>query len=167
MSRYYVHGKVKAATAKMDRRAFLALGGASLIVGLLAKAGSARAGKINLTSGLAIGGYDPVAYFTQNTAVKGTGDFTADHDGATYQFASAEHRDMFTANPARYVPQYGGFCAYAVSRGYTAKIDPQAFSVVNDRLFLNYSKGVRSIWSKDVPGNITLGDQNWPSLSAS
>ncbi len=124
------------------------------------------AAKQNLSGGLAIDGYDPVAYFEQNKAVKGDASISAEHEGATYHFASSSNRDIFAANPTKFAPKYGGFCAYAVSKGYTAPIDPQAFSVVDGALYLNYSKGVRKIWSEDIPGNIELGDKNWPGLSA-
>lgn len=140
--------------------AFVALAGATLM------AMPAFAAKMNLLDGVAIQGYDPVAYATQSAAVKGDAGITANYNGATYQFASAANRDAFVENPAKYAPQYGGFCAYAVSKGYTAPIDPQAFSVVDDKLYLNYSKSVRNIWSKDIPGNIVKGDSNWPKLSA-
>jgi YHS domain-containing protein len=127
---------------------------------------AARAEKVNTgPGGLAISGYDPVAYFRQDAAVEGSAEFQAVHDGATYRFASAANRDDFAADPERYLPQYGGFCAYAVANGYTAKVDPEAFSVVDGRLFLNYSKSVRSRWEKDVPGHIASGDSNWPGLS--
>jgi YHS domain-containing protein len=167
MTRHIVRGKVKTATANLDRRAFLALGAGAVAAALLA--GSARkawAGKVNLDGGAAIRGHDPVAYFTQGAAVAGDPSITATHDGATYRFASAENRDAFAADPGRYAPQYGGFCAYAVANGYTAKIDPEAFTVVDDKLYLNFSKGVRSRWERDVPGNITKGDANWPALSS-
>ena len=127
----------------------------------------ARAEKMNLTNGLAIKGYDPVAYFTENKPVRGNADFTAQYKGALYRFASATNRDAFNANPAKYAPKYGGFCAYAVSQGYTAPIDPAAFSVVNGSLYLNYSKRVRA-----KPGNVTFqvtsqaANKNWPKLSS-
>lgn len=149
----------------LNRRAFLsavAIGTAAMALPM-----SAIAAAINLRGdGVAIDGHDPVAYFTDNAAVKGDASITADHDGATYHFASATNRDAFVANPAKYAPAYGGYCAYAVANGYTAKIDPEAFSVVDDRLYLNFSKGVRSRWERDIPGNITKADANWPSLSA-
>ena len=129
-------------------------------------AAPALAAKLNLSSGVAIQGYDPVAYVTEGAAVGGDAGITAKHDGATYQFASAANRDTFLSDPARYAPQYGGFCAYAVSKGYTAPIDPQAFSVVDNKLYLNFSKSVRGLWSEDIPGNIKKGDANWPKLSA-
>ncbi|MEL6919522.1 MAG: YHS domain-containing (seleno)protein [Pseudomonadota bacterium] len=166
MPAQYVHGKVKAATAQMDRRAFLALGGAALAAGLALTVTKARAMKVNLEGGAAIEGYDAVAYQTQGEAVKGSDEFTAEHEGATYMFASAENRDAFAANPGRYAPKYGGFCAFAVANGYTAAIDPEAFSVVDGALYLNFNKSVRTRWARDIPGNIEKGDANWPGLSA-
>ncbi|MEN0000078.1 MAG: YHS domain-containing (seleno)protein [Pseudomonadota bacterium] len=165
MPAQYVHGKVKAATAQMDRRAFLALGGAALAAGIVLKAKQAHAMKVNLEGDAAIEGYDAVAYQAQNAAVKGSDEFTATYQGATYKFASAANRDTFSADPGRYAPKYGGFCAYAVANNYTAPIDPQAFSVVDGALYLNFNKSVRSRWSSDIPGNIEKGDANWPALS--
>jgi hypothetical protein len=86
------------------------------------------------------------------------------HEGTTYRFASAANRDAFAKDPGRYLPQFGGFCAWAVSRGYTAPVDPQAWRVVDDRLYLNYSRGVQRTWEQDVAGNIRKGDANWPGL---
>ncbi len=149
-----------------SRRQFLMGAAAITIATTSMSAMPAYAAKMNLLNGVAIQGYDPVAYVTQSAAVEGDAGITADYNGAVYQFASAANRDAFLADPARYAPQYGGFCAYAVSKGYTAPIDPQAFSVVDDKLYLNYSKSVRGIWSKDIPGNIKKGDTNWPELSA-
>lgn len=116
-------------------------------------------------NGLAIHGTDPVAYFTEGAAVTGSPEFTYDWGNATWQFASAENRDRFVANPQQYAPQYGGFCAWAVSQGYTASIDPNAWRIVEDRLYLNYSRGVQRDWERDIPGNIRKADANWPSLS--
>lgn len=127
---------------------------------------TALAGKMNLAvDGLAIEGYDPVTYFTQDKAMEGSPKITAVHDGATYRFSSVENRDAFLADPAKYVPQYGGFCAFAVSRGATAAVDPKAFSVVDGKLYLNFTKRVRGIWKTDIPGNIAKADANWPGLS--
>lgn len=151
-------------TSTLTRRAMLALLGGAAAAGALAS--PAIAEKLNVNNnGLAIQGYDPVAYFTQDAAIEGSAEFTATHQGATYQFASADNRDLFAADPAKYAPAYGGFCAYAVANGYTAKVDPAAYSVVDGKLYLNYSKGVRSRWQNDVAGNISKGDANWPSLS--
>lgn len=112
---------------------------------------------------VAINGYDPVAYF-EGGPVEGSADFTHEWNGATWRFASAENRDKFAADPEAFAPQYGGYCAWAVSQGYTASTDPEAWSVVDGKLYLNYSKSVRSTWEGDIPGNIAKGDANWPSV---
>lgn len=114
--------------------------------------------------GLAIRGYDPVAYFTDSAPVAGSGEFTHEWGNATWQFASAENRDLFAADPEKYAPQYGGFCAWAVSQGYTADVDPEAWRVVDGKLYLNYSKGVQKRWEKDIPGNINKANNNWPGV---
>lgn len=116
-------------------------------------------------NGLAIHGTDPVAYFTEGAAVTGSPEYTYDWGNATWQFASAENRDLFAANPRQYAPEYGGFCAWAVSQGYTASIDPNAWRIVEGRLYLNYSPGVQRQWEQDIPGNISKADANWPGLS--
>ena len=127
---------------------------------------SVAAQKVNTSfTGLAIDGYDPVAYFTQNKPVKGTREFTFEFEGATYRFASAANRDQFAKEPAKYVPQYGSFCAWAVSRGYTADTDPLAWRIVDGKLYLNYNASVQKQWEQDIPGNIGKADANWPGLS--
>jgi YHS domain-containing protein len=125
------------------------------------------AGKYFERDGAAIGGYDPVAYFTEMKPVKGAADFHASYEGSTFYFVSAAHRDAFAANPERFAPQYGGFCAYGAARGYKAAIEPAAFTVVGEKLYLNYSKGVRALWILDIPGNIKKADQNWPDVRKS
>ena len=122
--------------------------------------------KVYATGGVAINGFDPVAYFTQSKPVKGSSDFTTDYDGATWQLASAANRDAFAADPKGFAPQYGGYCAYAVSRGSTAKTSPNAWTIHEGKLYLNLNRAVRAIWSRDVPGNIAKGDANWPSVLA-
>lgn len=114
--------------------------------------------------GVAINGYDPVAYFTESKPVAGKADITYSWKGTTWRFASAQNRDAFQTNPDKYAPQYGGYCAYAVAKGYTAKTDPQAWRVVDDKLYLNYSKSVQSTWEKDIPGYIKSADRNWPDV---
>lgn len=116
--------------------------------------------------GIAIGGADPVAYFTAGDYTPGSDAFTHDWEGATWQFASAENRDLFAASPGDYAPQYGGFCAWAVSQGSTAPIDPTAWKIVEGKLYLNYNAGIQKKWSKDIPGNIAKANQNWPSVLA-
>jgi YHS domain-containing protein len=144
----------------LKRRIFIGAAAAFIVL-----PASVRAATVNAPGGVAIEGHDPVAYRTQSKAVKGDASITAEHAGATYHFASKANRDAFLADPVKYAPQYGGFCAYAVANGYTAKIDPQVFTVVDDKLYLNFSKAVRSRWETDIPGHIASGDANWPALS--
>jgi YHS domain-containing protein len=114
--------------------------------------------------GLAIRGTDPVAYFTEGRPVRGRAEFTHTWAGATWRFASAANRDRFATDPERYAPAYGGFCAWAVSEGYTAPIDPAAWRIVDGRLFLNYDRSVQRQWERDIPGRIARGDANWPAV---
>lgn len=116
--------------------------------------------------GWAVRGYDPVAYFVDGHATEGKSEFTTSWQGATWRFASAEHRDRFVADPEAYAPQYGGYCAYAVARGETANIDPEAWRIVSGKLYLNYDKEIQAKWERDVPGFIARADQNWPRLVA-
>ena len=118
------------------------------------------------SSGLALKGYDPVAYFTESKPVSGRAEFTAQHEGATYRFASAANRDAFAAAPEKYVPQYGGYCAFGVAGGYKAPIQPDAWTVVDGKLYLNYDRSVRSRWSSDIPGYVRKADANWPTVRA-
>ena len=111
---------------------------------------------------VAIKGADPVAYFRQGKFVGGNSQFTHQWNGATWHFSTSENRDLFMANPEKYAPQYGGYCAYAVSEGYIAEIDPAAWSIVDGKLYLNFSLRIRDLWSRDLPGNIAKGNNNWP-----
>jgi hypothetical protein len=119
-----------------------------------------------LVKGVAVGGYDPVAYFTEKKPVAGSKDITLEHQGVMWRFASIANRDAFKADPDKYAPQYGGYCAWAVSQNYTAKGDPNAWTISNGKLYLNYNKSVQSTWEKDIPGNVTKGDTNWPGVLA-
>jgi YHS domain-containing protein len=112
----------------------------------------------------AIRGYDPVAYFTQHKPVKGDKQFTVKWQEAEWHFANAENKQAFEANPEKYAPQYGGYCAYGVAQGYTPETDPAAFKVVNDKLYLNLSPYVLKKWSKDIKGYVKDADGNWPKL---
>ncbi len=116
-------------------------------------------------NGLALQGYDPVAYFTDGKPVKGLPEFTAADKGATYQFASAEHRDMFNQSPAKYEPQFGGFCGYAASINKLAPVEVQYFQVLHDRLVLQHNEKAWKLWHQDVEGNLKKADANWPALS--
>lgn len=115
-------------------------------------------------AGVAAHGYDVVAYFTDNKPVKGSAQFTQEWMGARWQFASAEHRELFAKDPSRYAPQYGGYCAWAVGHHATADIDPAAWRIVDGKLYLNYSPGIQKKWEQDRAKWIGEADRNWPSL---
>ncbi len=140
---------------------------AAFAAGLLLAMGAAEAGTVNTENGVAIKGYDPVAYFTQHQAVKGSAAFQSGYEGATYWFASAEDKKLFEAQPAHYAPRYDGFCAFGASQGHKADIDPTAFSIIDGQLYLNYSHDVQAQWKTDIPGYIVKADQNWPEVSKS
>ena len=121
--------------------------------------------------GVAIMGYDPVAYFTESRAVKGSPDFSQEFLGETWQFASAEHMDMFAADPVQYAPQYGGYCAgellYAdVSTGITSNIDPEAWRIVDGKLYLFYNSGTADAFEQDAEEAVAKTDGNWPAVEA-
>ena len=134
------------------------------LLALVVAASGLEAQAVNVRNGLALDGYDPVAYQTEQRATPGSAAFTLTHEGAVYRFASEASRAAFEADPARYLPAYGGYCAYGMARGYRAKIDPRAFTVVVGRLYLNYSLEVRDRWSKDIAGYLQKADANWVRL---
>lgn len=132
----------------------------------VAAAGARAEGFVYASDDGAIDGYDAVAYFKAGKPVEGSDKFTHQWKGATWKFATQENRDAFAAMPEKYEPQYGGYCAWAVSQGYTAEIDPDVWRIVDGKLYLNYSKSVQKNWAKDIPGNIAKADGNWPGISA-
>jgi YHS domain-containing protein len=137
-----------------------------LTLGLTLPLRAAPAGALNLDrNGLAVQGYDPVAFFTSPKPVKGLPSITSTRDGATYRFATAEHKAAFDANPAKYEPAFGGYCAYGVSKGKKVEVDVDAFQIVNGRLLLQYSKGVREKFNQDTQGNLKLADAKWADVS--
>jgi YHS domain-containing protein len=115
-------------------------------------------------SGIALQGYDPVAFFTEGKPVKGSDQFISRHEGAIYKFASAEHKASFVKEPAKYEPAFGGYCAYGVSRNKLVEIDVEAFQIIDGRLILQYSKGVRNDFNKDQKGNLEKAEKNWTGL---
>ncbi|MEQ1809943.1 MAG: YHS domain-containing (seleno)protein [Terricaulis sp.] len=117
-----------------------------------------------ILSRVAVSGYDPVAYFTDGRPVRGIEQYRISHQGYEYRFASAEHLAAFRANPARYLPQYGGYCAWAVSQGYTASADPTNWRIVDGKLYLNYNDEVQRRWEADIPGHIRSANANWPGV---
>ena len=136
-----------------------------LMVGAWSIAVSGQQAALNLGgNGVAVKGYDVVAYETERAPVKGRAEFEYRWQGAVWRFASAANRDRFATSPERFAPQFGGYCAWAVSRGYTADIDPEAWRIIDGKLYLNYSRRVQRMWEQDVPGNIAKGAANWPGV---
>jgi YHS domain-containing protein len=114
--------------------------------------------------GVAIDGADPVAYFDEDRHVEGRSEFEVEWQGATWRFASADRRDRFEAEPEKYAPQFGGYCAWAVSQGYTAPIDPEAFTIVDGKLYLNYDEDIQAKWQTDRAALIAAAQKNWPAV---
>ncbi len=140
-----------------------------LLATLTGQVSSARAAEVNTGyfGNVAIMGYDPVAYFTMNDAVKGSEDHAFEWLGATWLFANEEHRQTFTASPIKYAPQYGGLCSLGVAYGeVTRYIDPEAWSIIKGKLYLNYSKGGAGDFVADADSLIATADGKWPKVKA-
>ena len=151
-----------------SRRAVLTLALALPPVAALSLARPVRAAEApvytGLFSNLALGGYDPVAYFTQGHPVEGSSSLTTEYEGATWRFAGQENLDRFLADPDAFAPRYGGYCAYAAAKGDAVSADPEIWRIVDGRLYLNYDQDVQKLWDKDVPGFIAEADGNWPGI---
>lgn len=119
---------------------------------------------IESSSNLAIRGTDPVAYFTEGKAVEGDSQYETVYQEATWRFSSAENQELFESDPEAYAPQYGGYCAKALSEGNVVSTDPEAWKIVDDKLYLNYSPEVQQQWVQDIQGNIELADEMWPDV---
>ncbi|MEM7708095.1 MAG: YHS domain-containing (seleno)protein [Pseudomonadota bacterium] len=133
---------------------------------LLAVAATASAGVETATdrNNVILAGHDAVAYFTEGRPVRGSADFTVEYDGAVYRFASAGNRSLFQANPEKYAPAYGGYCALGASFGKKFQVDGKAFEIVDGRLYVNKNRQAYNVWKKDIPGNIAKADANWPQI---
>ena len=116
-------------------------------------------------SGRALQGYDPVAFFTVGKPVKGDPLISSKIGSATYYFSSAENKAAFDKQPAKYEPQFGGYCAYGVAKGDLVKIEVDAFQIVGGRLLLQYNKSIRDKFNKDPGGHLKAADANWPTVS--
>lgn len=147
-----------------DRRAVLGALAAIPVLGLTARHALAREPETFQVDGLAIRGIDPVAYFTDEAPIEGSAVFSLSYNGAEWRFVSAENRDRFEADPEKYGARFGGYCAYAASKGYLAPTVPEAWTVYEDRLYLNASLRARTLWIEDIPGNIAKGEENWPGI---
>ncbi|MDE0533920.1 MAG: YHS domain protein [Albidovulum sp.] len=135
-----------------------------LIGALMCASSFAAQPEVFSRNGAAINGYDPVAYFLEEKPVKGLDEHSLTWNGAVWKFSNDENKALFEADPGAYAPQYGGYCAYAVSKNYTAKTEPDAWTLYDGKLYLNYNKLVRALWAADIPGNVEKGDENWPGV---
>lgn len=135
----------------------------ALATSIAATAPALAAGpEVNATiTGLALRGYDPVAYFTDGKPVLGDYTITVQHDGATYRFASEEHKALFLKDPAKYLPEFGGFCAFGTAHGVKVDGDPTVWKIVDNKLYLNLAPAVATRWNQDNPGNIKTANENW------
>ncbi len=148
----------------MNRRTLILSGLAALPVAGLARGAWAANPPVYSEGSVAIDGTDAVAYFTESRPVAGSPDFTTFWNGATWRFSTAENRDLFVADPGAYAPQYGGYCAWAVAEGYIAPTVPEAWTIHDGKLYLNFSRRIRRRWERDIPGNTARGDANWPAI---
>ncbi len=141
------------------------LSGAALSIAI-ATSSIAAGVEINASStGLALQGYDPVAYFTLGEPTPGNWTITATHDDATYRFATEEHRAAFEADPEAYLPQYGGYCAFGAAMGFKFDGDPNQWRIVDGELYLNISADIQERWLTDIPGYVERADANWPEIA--
>jgi YHS domain-containing protein len=150
------------------KRAHAALAISAVIISsslfLLSETIQAKPANLNV-DGVAIDGYDSVAYFTLGRAVKGSADHQHEWMGAKWNFSTAEHQTLFAENPEKYAPQYGGFCAFAMSKGSKAGASPVVWSIVGDRLYLNFNKQVQSIWTKNSATLTKQADNKWAQMT--
>lgn len=137
----------------------------SLVLILFTTAIYAQHTKYCSKEGIAIKGYDPVAYFLQNEALAGSDSFSTDWSGSKWKFISRANLDSFKLAPQKYTPQYGGFCAYGLSENHKSPTDPKAWTIVNNKLYLNYNPKVKEMWLKDTAAKIKTADAYWPALN--
>ena len=147
----------------LTRRSLLITGAALPFAGVGTVAFAAKP-PVYTEKGVAIDGSDAVAYFTEGAPVTGSAAHSFDWNGATWHFSSTTNRDAFAADPQAYAPQFGGYCAWAVSEGYTASTVPHAWKIVDGKLYLNYSRRIQRKWERDIPGRIAAGNRNWPAV---
>ncbi|WP_299042281.1 YHS domain-containing (seleno)protein [uncultured Tateyamaria sp.] len=146
------------------RRTVLTLAATLPAVALSARYAGASTPPVYSNDGVAVDASDVVAYFQEGKPVKGSADITYGWKGVEWHFASVANRDTFANDPAAYAPQYGGYCAWAVSEGYTASTIPEAWKIVDGKLYLNFSRRIQRRWERDIPARIAAGDTNWPGV---
>jgi YHS domain-containing protein len=150
----------------ITRRHLFTLALATPFAAAFAPSAMAATPPVYAEDGIAIDGTDAVAYFTESAPIPGDAAITHDYMGATWRFSSTENRDLFAADPESYAPQSGGYCAFALSKGGIATTVPEAWRIVDGKLYLNFSLRVQGFWLEDVPGNIAKADANWPGVLA-
>lgn len=141
------------------------LGGLALSASLAASAMAAGVELNASSTGLALQGYDPVAYFTEGAPQKGNWKITSIHEDATYRFASEENKAAFEKNPEAYLPEYGGYCAFGAAMGFKFDGDPTVWKIVDGELYLNISEDIQDRWEGDIPGFIEKADANWGEIA--
>ncbi len=137
----------------------------AFVTGAVAIPAAFAAEEVNITNGYAVHGYDVVAYHTMGKPTEGSDQFVAEHDGAKYRFASAENLAMFQADPAKFAPAYGGYCAFGTAFGRKFDGDPQAWRIVDGKLYLNLNQKVQTRWLEDPNGYINGADHNWAIIA--
>ena len=149
-----------------SRRSFLKSAGLAAAVTFAVATSALAAGpELNASStGLALQGYDPVAYFTEGQATPGDYRITSVHNDATYRFSSEAHKATFEANPEAYLPQYGGYCAFGAAMGFKVDGDPELWKIVDGELFLNLAQDIQERWETDIPGFIQQADAQWTTI---
>mgnify|MGYP002628435627 CR=1 FL=1 len=148
------------------RRRLLGAAASLPIFGLMGRPAFATP-EVYSDGGLALGGADPVAYFAQGQMVQGSVDYTLMWRGTTWRFATMDARSTFEMNPEAYAPQFGGYCAYALSQGALAPTVPEAWTVFEGKLYMTYSVDVRGLWRQDIPGNLAKAEPYWPAIARS
>lgn len=138
--------------------------GLSFVLLLLICSAYAQKPEVFSQNDKAIKGYDPVAYFTDSKPVQGKEEFKLSYAGANWFFSSQKNLELFKSNPSKYMPQYGGYCAFGLAGGYKAPISPDAWTIVDNKLYLNYNKKVQEDWTADRAEMIKKADKNWPTV---
>ena len=136
----------------------------SVAVALFTMYSHAQKSEVFTSKGYAVNGYDVVGYFTQGKPVEGKKTFLYQWHNAYWLFSTKQNLDSFSRSPEKYAPQFGGYCAYGVSEGHKATTEPDAWTIVDGKLYLNYNKDVQQLWKKDIPGRIIKAEENWPKV---
>jgi len=136
----------------------------SVAVALFTMYSHAQKSEVFASKGYAVNGYDVVGYFTQGKPVEGKKTFLYQWHNAYWLFSTKQNLDSFSHSPEKYAPQFGGYCAYGVSEGHKATTEPDAWTIVDGKLYLNYNKDVQQLWKKDIPGRIIKAEENWPKV---